>query len=203
MYLTYLFNIALLIILMFTNSCSKTDNEELLIKNAILEELHLHPEARLVDIYKFFFQGRFGPGHLIENKKSALSYLHNELQNATAFDRVKWQTVGYDDEYYRISLSLVKEGLLSEEELFDAFYQSAVSSSVPSVEEWIKEWDVILCVIEDMNLIITNFEGDKIILDNMLKEGRILIHHSDIYNKLYHPHYRIVNKKQFIKLDIQ
>jgi len=184
------------------NSCTEADSKEELIRNAILEEMHLHPEARLIDIYKFFFQGAFGPGHIISDKQSALKYLQNELQVMTDFDSVLWQPVGYNKQYYRISLGLVKEGTLSEEELFNAFVQSTDSSLVPSIEEWIKEWDFILNIIEVMNLKIINYEEDKNILYNMLKKGNILVHHSDIYRNLYHPHYRIVNNKQFEKLDV-
>jgi hypothetical protein len=183
-------------------SCTVSDNKEELIQNAILEEMQLHPEARLVDIYKFFFQGTFGPGHLITEKQSALKYLQNELQSMTDFDSVLWQPVGYNKQYYRISLGLVKESTLSEEELFHAFVQSADSSALPSIEEWIKEWNFVLNIIETMNLKIINYEEDKSILDDMLKKGNILVRHSDIYRKLYHPHYRVVNNKQFEKLNV-
>ncbi|NNG26204.1 MAG: hypothetical protein HKM87_01650 [Ignavibacteriaceae bacterium] len=184
------------------NSCTEADSKKELIQYAILEEMHLHPEARLVDIYKFFFQGTFGPGHIIRDKQSALNYLQNELQSATDFDSVLWQPVGYNKQYYRINLSLIKEGTFSEEELFNAFVQSADSSTVPSIEEWIKEWNFVLNIIEAMNLKITNYEEDKGILFDMLEKGNILVRHSDIYRELYHPHYRIVNSKQFENLDV-
>ena len=184
------------------NSCTEADSKKELIQNAILEEMHLHPEARLIDIYKFFFQGTFGPGHIISDKESALKYLQNELQSMTDFDSLLWQPVGYKKQYYRVSLSLVKEGTISEEELFDAFVQSADSSSVPSIEEWIKEWDIILTIIEKMNLKIIDYEEHKSGLNDMLNNGNIPVRHSDIYRKLYHPHYRIVNSRQFEKLDL-
>jgi len=54
------------------HSCTEANSKEELIQNAIQEEMQLHPEARLIDIYKLFFQGTFGPGHLIHDKQSAL-----------------------------------------------------------------------------------------------------------------------------------
>lgn len=199
---SFLLNIVVIISWICICGCSETDSKEELIQNAILEEIHLHPEAKLVDIYKFFFQGAFGPGHIISDKQSALKYLQNELQVMTDFDSVLWQPVGYYKQYYRISLGLVKEGTLSEEDFFYAFVQSADSSAQPSIGEWIKEWDFILDIIETMNLKITDYEEDEGILDDMLKEENILVRHSDIYRKLYHPHYRVVNNKQFEKLDV-
>ena len=70
------------------NSCTETDSKKELIQNAIMEEMNLHPEARLVDIYKFFFQGTFGPWHIISDNQSALNYLQNELHSTTDFDSV-------------------------------------------------------------------------------------------------------------------
>ncbi len=74
--------------------------------------------------------------------------------------------------------------------------------SCVEIEEWIEEWNLVLNIIEAMNLKITDYEKDKSILGDMLREGNILVRHSDIYRNLYHPHYRIVNKKQFEKLDL-
>ncbi len=199
---SFLLFLVLIIGCLFIYSCKKADIKDELIQNATLEEMRLHPEARLVDIYKFFFQGTFGPGHIISDKESALNYLQHELQNITDFDTVLWQPVGYNKQYYRVSLSLVKEGTLSEEELFNAFIQSADSSTVPSIEEWIEEWNFVLNIIKAMNLKIIDYQEDKRILDEMLKDGNILVRHSDIYRKVYHPHYRVVNKKQFNKLDL-
>jgi hypothetical protein len=197
-----LFSLCIVAALLNFTFCGKADNKEGLIQKAILEELRLHPKAQLADIYKFFFQGTFGPGHIISDQKSALTYLQNELQNSTEFDSVLWQQVGYKNQYYRINLKLVKEGNISEEKYFSAFIQSADTSQIPSTKEWWEEWNFVLSVIDEMKLIIPNYEEDKSGLDKMLLEGKVLVHHSDIYRKLYHPHYRIVDKENFEKLNL-
>ncbi len=196
------FSLCLVAALLNFTCCGEADNKEELIQKAILEELQLHPRAQLVDIYKFFFQGVFGPGHIISDQKSALKYLQNEFQSSTEFDSVLWQQVGYKIRYYRISLKLVKEGTIPEEKYFNAFIHSADTSKIPSIKEWWKEWNFILSVIDEMKLVIPNYEDDKSGLDKMLSEGKVLVHHSDIYRKLYHPHYRIVDKENFEKLNL-
>ncbi len=203
MRITFILNIFLIIWLPFTTNCSNANGDEKQIQKAVNEELRLHPEARLVDLYKFFFQDSFGPGHIINDKKSTLTYFQNELHISTDFDSILWQPVGYKNQNYRVNLKLVKDGTLTEEELFNAFFFTAGSFSVPSIEEWIKEWKTILKVIEKMNLKIKKYSEDKAILDDMLAEGKVLVHHSDVYRKLYHPHYRVVNKKQFDTLDLE
>ena len=197
-----LFSLFLTVVLLTFTFCSKVDNKEELIQKAILEELRLHPKAQLTDIYKFFFQGAFGPGHIISDKKSALAYLQNELQSSTEFDSVLWQMVGYKNQYYRINLKLVKEDKIPVEKYFNAFIQSTNTFEKPSIEEWLEEWNFILNVIDEMKLTIPNYEEDKSGLDKMLLEGKVLVHHSNIYRKLYHPQYRIVNKENFDKLNL-
>ncbi len=197
-----LFSLCIVATLLNFTFCSKADNKEELIQEAIFEELRLHPKAQLVDIYKFFFQGTFGPGHIISDQKSALAYMQNELQSSTEFDSVIWQQVGYKILYYRINLKLIKEGNIPEEKYFSAFIQSTDTSQTPSTKEWWEEWNFVLSVIDKMKLIIPNYEEDKSDLDKMLLEGKVLVHHSDIYRKLYHPHYRIVDKENFEKLNL-
>ncbi|MFW6290620.1 MAG: hypothetical protein ACOC0R_06595, partial [Mariniphaga sp.] len=81
------------------------------IEKAINIELTHYPEARLRDIYKNFFQDAFGPGHLIPDTARAGSYLNYELQQPIG-DTLKWQPVGAENDYYRINLSLVKDGVI-------------------------------------------------------------------------------------------
>jgi len=128
--------------------------------------------------------------------------LQNELQSNTAFDSVLWQKVGYQNRYYRVNLQLVKEGTIPEEKYFSGFIQSADSFKIPSTKDWWEEWNFILSVIDEMKSIIPNYEEDKSGLDNMLLEGKVLVRHSDIYRKLYHPHYRIVDKENFEKFNL-
>jgi hypothetical protein len=85
-----------------SNSVINNDKKES-ISRAIQEELTLHPKATLLDIYKNFFQGRFGPGHMISDLDAATNYLTRELKNATEFDSVLWQAVGYEERSYRWS----------------------------------------------------------------------------------------------------
>jgi len=195
----------LLSILILTGCASKmkinsasTQKEK--IAEAIQNELKLYPKATLIDLYKNFFQGAFGPGHMIENSQMAVDYLDNELKNATEFDSVKWQPVGYNEKYFRVNLSLVIDSTISKNELVEAFVESANKAEIPSLESLKDEWSMILKVIEEMNLNLENFEEDKAALEAMLKDGKTVVHHSEAFNKFYHPHYRIISKNHFEKL---
>ena len=168
-----------------------------LIVQAIHEELALHPKATLQDLYKAFFQGSFGPGHMIENASSAQEYLLKEIEQATEYDSVLWQSVGYEKQYYRVNLRLVRDGKLPAEELITAFTASANSATPPSLEAWMKEWQDIVGIVGEMGLNLANFRNDKQRIEENLRNGLVACHHSEVYRNTYHPHYRIVSKEHY------
>jgi len=191
------------IVLFHSNSfsCSPTghDKRKLIEKNVQLE-LTLHPNATLLDLYKNFFQGEFGPGHMITSKDAAAKYIKEEIKNVQYYDTVLWQPVGYKELYYRINLSLIKDRKIDMEELLVAFTENREKSDKMSLSEWKDEWIFILKIIEKLNLKLQDFETDKMKIMKNLENGNIIGHHSETYLKTYHPHYRIVSKENFIKL---
>ena len=44
-------------------------------------ELDLHPAAQLVDLYKLFYQGTFGPKHIMEDQAVALRFLAEDRKS--------------------------------------------------------------------------------------------------------------------------
>ena len=173
--------------------------KQLIIK-AINEELKIHPKATLLDLYKNFFQGRFGPGHMIKDLRTARNYLKRELQQAVKFGPVLWQPVGHEKRYYRVNLCLVHDGKISMQQLIDSFVESANTAKPPALESWQMEWNEILKIIEQLELNLPDFEKDRRQIAENLKKGIVAGHHSPIYRNTYHPHYRIVSKLHFKKL---
>lgn len=183
--------------------CSQADKQTLAIKTAVQEELRRYPQATLLDLYKFFFQGACGPGHLIPEADAARRYLEMELRASTTFDTVRWQPVGHQGKFFRINLSLVHDGSVAPQTLLAAFIESANEASPPSLAEWRKEWEMILSVIASMSLALENFEADKNALAQQLRAGQIIGHHSARFEQLYHPHYRVIDKKHFAALRLE
>jgi hypothetical protein len=166
------------------------------IEKAILFELNHYPEARLRDIYKNFFQDAFGPGHLIPDTAHAGSYLDYELQQPVG-DTLKWQPVGPANDFYRINLSLVKEGIIPRPVMLEAMVESAVLARNPDIETWKKEWQNVMEVIEKMNPDMADFEEDKKAIEALLARDEYVMHHSEHYNTTYSRHYRIIHKSVF------
>lgn len=153
-----------------------------------------YPESTLQDVYKSFFQDRFGPGHLISDTTAAREYLHRELMEMCETAMPYYEPVGAGEHYYRVSLAVIKDGLVSENDFFDAFIESAGKVTFPSVKEWANEWAEILKAVPAD---IENYSADKAMIDSVLGEGKYAVHHSRRFNQAYHPHYRLIDKSTF------
>ncbi len=180
--------------------CNTDGNHTKKIKKAIENELHHYPNATLIDIYKNFFQDAFGPGHMIPDTHAAVKYLNYELKNAQQFNNILWQPLGANNNYYRINLLLIKDSIIPKEKLLHAFIASANKANPPTVEEWEKQWQEILKCIRDMPVTLENYKNDKKFIDSLLSKKQYVVHHSEIYVKHYHPHYRIVHRDELKKL---
>ena len=94
-----------------------------------------------------------------------------------------------------MSIRAIKEGLIKEDMLLDAFIRSANTSERPSVESWCDRWHVIIGT--QMQLQLPNYDKDKQFIESILSAGKYAISHSPEYREAYHPHYRIVEKGIF------
>lgn len=191
---------SLALVLVFLLSCSEQHTDCAAIHTAVKSELSLHPHAQLADLYKFFFQDEFGPGHMIPNEEFAAEYLHSELAEATGFDSALFQPLGVEHNFYRVNLKLIADGRLAADSLLSAFVRSANSARPPALEEWKKEWAIILHCIDEMSLPLPEFAVDKQRISDRLKKGTVVGHHSEAYIQTHHPHYRIVSKKYYERL---
>jgi hypothetical protein len=162
-------------------------------------QMETYPESRLLDIYKSCFQDYMGAEHLVTDSERVKAYLDEELETTTLDDLLPWyyEPCGIDSNYYRVSIRAIKENIISEEMLLDAFVRSANSVERPSVESWCDRWHIIIGTIDQMNLALPHYEEDKQFIDSILSAGKYAISHSPEYREAYRPHYRIVEKGIF------
>jgi hypothetical protein len=188
--------------LVFILSCSERTviNDRDKIRAAIGEQLKTYPSSTLKDIYKSFFQDRYGPGHLLSDTTAARNYLLSELSGMQSRQRYVAEPCGLGENFVRVPLDLVKDSLVELESYFNAFLDSSKGFAVPDLEKWQKDWDDILGIMEGMELDIVNFEQDKKEISEMLARGETMVHHSDLYREWYAPHYRIMTREQWDQL---
>ncbi|MDR1332721.1 MAG: hypothetical protein LBK07_11545 [Tannerella sp.] len=180
-------------------ACNSQSTFDGAVEAAVHRQLETYPKSTLKDLYKNFFQDRFGPGHLVQDTASSGSYLRDEL---SSFDRTSgayYEPAGWEGNYCRVNLSVVKENLVPYDVYFDAFVRSVNGIAPPSVEEWAKEWHEIDAIIQKMNLSLTDCDVDRKEIFNMLEQGEYVAHHSKTFEENYSPHYRIMEKSIFEK----
>ena len=169
------------------------------IEGFVHRQQHTYPQLRLLDLYKSCFQDYMGAEHLVSDRQKVKAYLEEELSTTTLDDLMPWnyEPCGIDSNYYRVSIRTIKENVISEEMLLDAFIRSANTPKRPSVEEWSIRWHVIIDAIDQMQLGLPNYQQDKAFIDSILSAGKYAISHSPEYREAYRPHYRIVERSIF------
>ncbi len=161
-------------------------------------QLETYPESRLLDLYKSCFQDFMGAEHLVDDRQRVKDYLDEELTATMLDDLLPWyyEPCGIDGRHVRVSLRAVKEGLITEDVLLNAFIESANSERKP-VEAWRERWQAIVQAIDKMALDLPHYSEDRQFIDSILAAGKYAISHSPDYREAYRPHYRIVEKAIF------
>ena len=171
------------------------------VEGFINRQMQTYPKSRLLDIYKSCFQDYMGAEHLVSDRQRVKAYLDEELNTISLDDLMPWyyEPCGIDSSYYRVSIRAIKESLVSEDLLLNAFIRSANSEKRPSVESWSERWHKIIGTIDQMKLDLPNYQEDKQFIDSDLYVGKYAISHTPDYREAYHPHYRIVERNIFEK----
>ena len=158
-----------------------------------------YPLITLADIYKGAFQDYMGPAHIIPDSQSARTYIVKELETADTLVGDYYEPCSWMGNYYRVNLSVIKEGLVPLETFSEAFVKSAKPIDTLLIKEWKEVWHNALPAIKENTAQITGFKEDSARIENLLQKGEYVIHHSKIFTTTYHPHYRIIEKNIFEK----
>ena len=190
-----------LLVLAFTLTCCKQGTVDPdAVKEAVSTQMEMFPESRLQDLYKSFFQDRFGPGHLVRDRQSALDYIRSECAEADTLTGPRTEPCGWEGNYVRVNLSVITDGTITAEDLTDALIASAKEVKAEDIERWKEEWAEIAAIIEKTYPGIPELEADKSRIAALLDSGQYACHHSSAYNAAYHPHYRIIEKERADRL---
>ena len=187
----------ILLLLLIINIESKFDMD----LSILLEQIKNHPNQTLQDVYKSCYQDEYGPGHLISNESSAINSLLQEI-NTIEKDYTPitlFEQTGIYGNYLRVDLTLVRDGVIPFFILFRALTISATIGGQKSDENWSTIWSEIVEEVKKAELKFQNFEEDLTNLDRISKSEDKVVHHSEMYENIYHPHYRIIEKNAFEK----
>ena len=150
-----------------------------------------YPKMTLCDVYKSFYQDFFGPGHIIESKQKAQGYIKSELKQVTG-ESVGTEKCGALGRYVRVDLWQIKNGSVKMNDYVTQLMNS-VQTKVDTAQ-WIQEWTFVMNVIEASGMRFDNMQNDIHTIESRWATGKYGMHHSKIFDEVYHPHYRIIKK---------
>ena len=76
------------------------DDFETEVKWAVRWQMQYYSKSRLIDLYKNFFQDKFGPGHMVADTASAGAYLRRELYEVRGQSQVQAaEKTGWEGRY--------------------------------------------------------------------------------------------------------
>ena len=150
--------------------------DTLSIRAAIEQQMAAYPESTLQDIYKSFYQDRFGPGHMISDTASARSYLMRESLEMSEASAVYYEPTGSEGRFVRVYLSAVSDGLITADQLLDAFVRSA--NMVQETEtDWETEWRSVVDIITKHDIQVNGIKEDAPSLEKASRNHQA-VHHS-------------------------
>lgn len=190
---TYLTAVALLVV---ATACTGDSTRER-IRQSVERQMERYPHSTLRDLYKNYFQDRFGPGHIIADEKAADNYLRYELENAATMEGDDYEPTGYEERFMRVNLSVIADGRVPYNKYLSAFVRSVNGIEPITIEQWREEWAVIDEVIAKMNLNLPDYEADRAEIWALLERGEYVMHHSKLFEQHYDPHYRIIEREIF------
>lgn len=170
------------------------------ISEALDYQMEHYPASQYRDVYKNFMQDFFGPGHILADTAASGRYLRQELAGEDPFDGPLYEKTGFRGNFYRVNLSLIKDGTIPYDVFFPAFVESVQGIVPPSGEEWMKTWRVIDSVINEKGINFYDEETDRRDLGKQFAEGNYIAHHSRRFNDSVHFHYRIISRDNFEKI---
>ena len=167
------------------------------IRLALEYQLKHYPSSQYRDVYKNFMQDYFGPGHILNDTVAAGNYLRYELDNSEKFGGPDFEPTGFEGNFFRVNLRLIKDGTIPYDKFFEAFVESVQGIVPPDGETWMKIWSEIDNEIQSMGLTFENEEQDRTALAEQFKQGNYIAHHSNAFNEANNFHYRIISKDIF------
>jgi hypothetical protein len=155
------------------------------------------PEMRARDVYKLLYQGVFGVGHIMG--PGAWDYLQTEAQGldvmAQPLDPLL-ESVSLDGSVVRVNLRpFIREGH-SLNKLMEAMRESDITGISAA---FLESWDAFAELVWSGQLDFEHNEVDAInkTLDRAKPQP---IHHTQQYRDAYYPAYRVVRRREILKI---
>ena len=160
-------------------------------KTILLTHAARYPLMKPQDAVKLIYQNEFGGGHLIQDEKACLAFLHREYASVLQNIRTPL-TEDIGNGIVRVNLAALDAHGISPEELGECFIRSAALHRGDQNAFRLK-----LSVLEELTQAgAMPFPPNDLCayLKTYEKAGFPPVSHSDTYRSAYHPAYRVVDQ---------
>lgn len=166
-----------------------------MLTDIIYQHLQTYPHMMIQDLVKLIYQNEFAGGHLIEDAQSSKEYLYSEGKDLSHKNISLSEDIG--NNLVRLNLVSVRYHKIDLAEVNEWFVKTANSHHGDLASFKNK--------LELLTQLELPFPKTELVqyLDEYAKKGYPAIHHSEIYVKLYQPHYRVIDFKYLSEVSVE
>ena len=146
--------------------------------------LKTYPQMSTQDIVKLLYQNHFGPGHFIKNKELVIDYYNKELQSTNINNNDNlYEHIG--NNFLRLNIFPYNK-IYKDNNIINYFYESSL-------------FDFNNLELKNSFINILKEIPNDGFLDSYEYSN---VHHTQKYNDVYMPHYRVINTK-YLTIDMK
>lgn len=167
------------------------------LRRVIMNQYQQYPKMEIVDFIKLFYQNSFGPLHM--NFSIGIDEVQKHIESELKLSHTKSnanQIEYIGNQYYRVSIYVIEDGIITSQKLASIFYNSVITS--PAIDE--ENIDLFNKQIQLLRYMIAQKEidFDLDVYDEFIEtytfQGIRAVHHSKVYRHNYAPHYRVIHR---------
>ena len=167
------------------------------VKQLVESQQQLHPQLRVQDVYKLFYEATFGVGHFLADSSGAASDLMNELGSLDSGSAGEplLESISLNGGIVRVNLRPFKALNLDASKLVKVMFQSA-RETLPDTLMFNRLWNEFSGLVKYGLL---RFPADEVKVWEKKVEGGTIepVHHSSEYSVAHRPAYRVARRGTF------
>lgn len=175
------------------------DNREVKVKtektlqNILVSQNTAYPEMELTDYIKLIYQNEFGSGHMISNLSDSEMFLKSEYETVLAEAEEQKVSEFIEDIGNGLSRIYLNPIKIKPEDLplLNLLFAATANTHRGSMDRF-QSKSGLLSEMSSKNLLPLKADRVKSYLDDYFSKGCPPMHHSEIYRRKYHPHYRVI-----------
>ena len=187
---------------MENNSVENTKTVKSL-ENILISQYTAYPEMELTDYIKLIYQNEFGSGHMISNLSDSEAFLKSEYETVLAEEDEQKNSGFIEDIGGGLSRIYLNPTKIKSEDipLINLLFAATANTHRGSMDGF-QNKSLLVREMSSKNLLPFNAETVKSFLDDYFSKGCPPMHHSEIYRRKYHPHYRVIKSDYTLYLPV-